>query len=405
MLGKELLKEIIESQRKWILTVKTGIKREKLQEIKIRKTFVLVVSGIRRCGKSTFLNQVSKLQRTFYYLNLEDPRLNGFELNDFNRVDEIFKELYGKGGVYFFDEIQNIKQWEKFIRYIADKGEKIMITGSNASLLSRELGTRLTGRHLTTELFPFSYREFLSFLNLNPSFESYEKFLFKGGFPEYLGGENVEILNELLNDVLMRDIAVKFGIKNTQILKKLAIYLITSVGKEFSYNKLKKIFNIKSVQTCIDYISYFEDAYLVFSVPKFSYSYKKQQISPKKIYSIDNGFSSANSFSFSKDKGKMLENSVFLELRKKYKNIFYFQEENECDFIIKYREKIIKAIQVCYDLNEDNKTREINGLRKAMKKFNLNQGIILTFNQEDEINVDEGKILILPVWKWMAKKK
>ena len=404
MITKNILKKVIESQREWILKIDSGIYREKLKKIKLIKSFALVISGIRRCGKSTLLSQILKNQKKFYYLNLEDPRLEGFELSDFNKVKDIFEELYGFGGVYFFDEIQNVPRWEKFIRFLTDKKTKVVLTGSNASLLSRELGTRLTGRNIPIELFPFSYSEFLQFFELKPNKNSYEKFLFKGGFPEFLKKKDETILHELLKDVLMRDIVTRFGIKNISILKKLAIYLISNVGKEFSYNSLKKMFEVKSVQSVIDYISYLEDSYLVFTVPKFSYSYKKQQVNRKKIYSIDNGFSYANSVSFSKDKGKMLENSVFLNLKREYSEIFYFQKDRECDFVVKEKDKLKAAIQVCYDLNEENKERELNGLLEALEKFKLNHGLILTYDQEDELKIKNKTIKIKPVWKWLLEK-
>src|SRR3989344_4760838 len=261
MITKETLREIIISQRNFLENSEQGILREKIREIKIEDSFALIITGVRRCGKSTLLNQLLRMEKKGYYLNLEDPRLGEFDISDFNKVEVIMKEIYGEGGVYFFDEIQNIPRWEKFIRYLIDKKEKIVITGSNASLLSRELGTKLTGRHLEVELFPFSFKEFLE-----------------------IKKENVNILHELLSDVVMKDIAVRFGIKNTIILNKMAIYLISNVGKGFSYNSIKKIFEIKSVQSVIDYIAYFENAYLVFTIPKFSYSYKQQQINPKKVY-------------------------------------------------------------------------------------------------------------------------
>ena len=199
----------------------------------------------------------------------------------------------------------------------------------------------------------------------------------------------------------MKDIAVRFNIKNTEILKKIAVFLITNVGKEFSYNSIKKMLNIKSVQSVIDYVGFFEEAYLIFTIPRFSYSFKQQQVNPKKVYSIDNGFSNSNSASFSKDNGRMLENLVFLTLRKKHRDIFYFQEKNECDFIIKDREKIVQSIQVCYNLTEENKDREINGLLESMKEFKLNQGLILTYNQDDEFKIENKTIKVLPVWKWL----
>ncbi len=404
MLTKETLKEVIISQREFLLRSEQGTLREEGEEIKIEDSFAIIITGIRRCGKSTFLNQILKKQKKGYYLNLEDPRLEGFELSDFNKIESIMRELYGEEGVYFFDEIQNVDKWEKFIRYLIDKKEKIIITGSNASLLSRELGTRLTGRHLQMEMFPFSFREFLHLKAKAASIGSFEEYFYKGGFPEYLKKENPSILHELLSDVVMKDIAIRFGIKNTSILNKIAIYLISNVGKEFSYNSIKKTFEIKSVQSIIDYISYFEDAYLVFSIPRFSYSYKKQQVNPKKIYSIDNGFSYNNSASFSKDSGKMLENAVFLGLRRRFKDIFYFQEKGECDFVIKEKEKITNAIQVCFDLNEETKNREINGLVSALKEFKLKEGLILTYNQDDEFFVEDKKITVKPVWKWLLGK-
>ncbi len=403
MIQKEILKDLIVSQRDFLDKSEQGTLREKEKEVKIEDSFALIITGIRRCGKSTFLNQLLKRQKKGYYLNLEDPRVDGFELSDFNKIEVIMQELYGEGGVYFFDEIQVVLGWEKFIRYLVDKKEKIVLTGSNASILSRELGTKLTGRHLSVELYPFSFKEFLSLKKEKPSVDSFEEYLNKGGFPEYLKKENPAVLHELLSDVVMKDIAARFGIKNTAILNKIVIYLISNVGKEFSYNSIKKMFEIKSVKSVIDYISFFENAYLVFTLPRFSYSYKQQQVNPKKVYSIDNGFSSNNSASFSKDYGKMLENLVFLALRRRYKNIFYFQERNECGFIIKEKDKIIDALQVCFDLDEENKTRKINGLIEALEKFNIKKGIILTYKQEDEFKIKDKKVKVLPVWKWLAE--
>lgn len=399
MIQKDTLREVIVSQREALDRLDFGTPRE--LKARIDDSFALLVTGVRRSGKSTFLNQLLKGHKGSYYLNLEDPRLDGFELSDFNKVEIIMGELYGSGGIYFFDEIQNIEKWEKFIRYLIDKKERVVITGSNASLLSRELGTKLTGRHLQVEIFPFSFREFMAMKGERPSLKSFDEYLYKGGFPEYLKKENPTILNELLSDVVMKDIAVRFGIRNTGILNKIAIYLISNVGKEFSYNSIRKMFDIKSVQSVIDYVSFFEDAYLVFTVQKFSYSYKNQQMGHKKSYSIDNGFSYNNSASFSKDKGKMLENMVFVELRRRFKDIFYFQDRNECDFVIKQKEKIVLAVQACFELNEDNRDREINGLVSALKEFGLKEGLILTHEQEDEFMAEGKRIVVRPAWKWL----
>jgi len=397
---KERLEKVIVAQRQELVLDEKMVLREDLSLIKPVPSFVKVVSGIRRCGKSTLLRQLLKKEKRFYYLNLEDVRLEEFELSDFVKADEIFSGLYGAHGVYFFDEIQVVSKWEKFIRSLADKKKKVVLTGSNASLLSRELGTLLTGRHLNYELFPFTFREFLEYFTLKPSIDSFEEYFRLGGFPEYLEKKQNYVLQELLKDVVIRDVAVRFGIRNSGLLKRLAIYLISNVGKEFSFNSLKEMFSVASVQSIIDYVSFFEDAYLIFTIPKFSYSYKERQVNPKKVYSIDNGLSAANSVSFSKDTGRMLENQVFLNLRRKHKEMFYFKEKKECDFVVKEREKITQAIQVCYELNEDNKEREINGLMEALIKFKLKQGLILTYNQEDTIENQNKKILIKPAWKW-----
>ncbi len=401
MLLKEDLKKIIISQRNFLDKSETGVLREKKTEIK--KGLAVTITGVRRCGKSTYLNQLIRKQRKSYYLNLEDPRLEGFELSDFFKAEEIMKEIYGEGGTYFFDEIQVVDKWEKYVRYLVDRKEKVVITGSNASLLSSEFGTKLTGRHIQTEMFPFSYNEFLKLKKKKPGVKSFKEYLREGGFPEYLKSKNEEILFELLTDIITRDIAVRYGIKNVQMLKKIAIFLISNVGKEFSYNSIKKAFKIKSVQTVIDYISFFENAYLLFTVPRFSYSFKQQQVNPKKVYSIDNGLSYHLSTTFSEDLGKMLENAVFLHLRRKHKDIYYFKENNECDFVIKEKNKITQAIQSTYKLDESNKEREINGLLEAMQKFNLKTGLIITLSQEDEIKEHNKKILIKPAWKWMQE--
>jgi uncharacterized protein len=180
----------------------------------------------------------------------------------------------------------------------------------------------------------------------------------KGGFPEYLKLENPNILQQLLMDILLKDIVVRHRLKNVEIIKRLTIYLISNIGKKFSYNSLKKILQIKSTQTIIDYISYLEDTYMIFTIPKFSYSHKQEIVNQKKIYAIDNGFININSTSFSKNKGRILENYVFLELRKKNKKIYYYSDKNECDFVIKDKEKIIEVIQTCWEINDENKTEK-----------------------------------------------
>jgi len=403
MLLKETIRSVVKSQKSELSRFGCGTKRERLGQIDLSAPFASVISGIRRCGKSTLLRQLMKGTKNFYYLNFEDPRLSGFESTDFQKLDEVFSEEFGDSNQYFFDEIQNAPKWELFVRGGLDKKKRFAITGSNASLLSRELGTRLTGRHLTCELFPFSFAEFLKFSGKAPGQGSFEEYLEKGGFPEYLKYRKAEILQELLNDIIARDIIVRHGLKSQKTVKELALFLLSNAGKEFSYNGIKKTFNLGSANTAIAFISYFEDSYILFTVPRFDYSQKKQVASPKKIYAIDNGLAGANSVSFSADKGRMLENAVFLQLRRNGKNIFYFRQKGECDFLVKEKEKITGAIQVCHEITEDNKERETAGLMEAMEKFKLAEGLILTLGQKDTLKIKGRKITVKPAWEWMSK--
>ncbi len=399
MILKDILKEIVKLQREELEKQDVGVKRELIKSLDMRSPHALIISGIRRCGKSTLLKQVTRKLNNFYYFNFEDQRALDFEVSDFEKLNEIFHELYGSSNYYLFDEIQNVSGWERFVRKMQDSGKKFLITGSNASLLSKELGTKLTGRHLMNELFPFSYPEMLKLTNKKQSLSSFEDYFNKGGFPEYLKYGNEAILQQVFNDIILRDIVVRYGLKNAKIVKDLAIYLLTNVGKEFSYNKLRKLFNFGSTNTVISYISHYEESYLLFTVPRFDYSYKKQLVKKKKVYVIDAGLARANSISFSRDKGRILENFFFLALRKKYKGIYYFKENKECDFLVREKGKITQAIQVCYKLDGDNKDREINGLKEAMNKFNLKKGTIITFNQQDKFE----NIEVMPAWKWLLK--
>jgi len=403
MILKDTLQEIAKRQKVEIKRSEIGVERKKLNDIDLKTEHAIVISGIRRCGKSTLLRQVSKKLKDFYCFNFEDPRAVNFELSDFDRLNEALEEEFGKSDYYLLDEIQNVEKWELFVRSLLDHKKKVLLTGSNASLLSRELGTRLTGRHIRYELLPFSYEEFLEFRKKKASADTFKEYLICGGFPEYLKEKKIEILHELLNDIVNRDIAVRYNLRNTKVLKELAIYLLTNVGKEFSYNKLKEVFKLGSANTVIDFISHFEDSYLLFTINKFDYSLKKQQVNPKKVYSIDNGMSNANSVTFSEDKGRMLENAVFQQLRREFKEIFYFSNSGECDFVIKESNKVTQALQVCYRLTETNKTREIDGLVDALKKFKLDKGIIVTHNQEDSFIVEGKKIKLVPAWKWFTK--
>lgn len=401
MILKETLGSIVKAQHQELDSSEYGVERTIIKEIDMNLPFAIILSGIRRCGKSTLLKQIMKTKRNEYYFNFEDPRATSFEVSDFQKLDEIFKEEYGQSDCYFFDEIQNVEKWELFVRTMLEKKKHFLITGSNASLLSRELGTKLTGRHLRYELFPFSYNEFLEFTSRKAGVDSFDEYLQKGGFPEYLKYNRSDILHELFNDIIMRDIVVRHKLRNPKAIKEMALFLTANIGAEFSYNSLAKTFGLGSVNSAVAFVSYLEDSYLLFTVSKFDYSPKKQAINPKKSYSIDNGLASANSVTFSANKGRMLENCVFLGLRRAGKEIFYFRENKECDFLVKEKNAITRAIQVCYEINEDNKKREIDGLMEALEKFDLSEGVILTYDQKDKMEMSDKTIKVEPTWRWL----
>lgn len=382
MLLKSLLKEVAEAQKENLLKLNTGLKRHQLDEMPELASNALIISGIRRCGKSTLLHQLLKGKYpNAYYLNFEDPRLYEFELNDFTRLDELITE--SENNVLFFDEIQVVEGWERYIRQKLDEGFKLIITGSNASLLSSELGSKLTGRHITKEFFPFSWNEFCEFKSLEHSTTALKKYMEIGGFPEYVKTEDEDILHQLFEDILVRDIAVRYGVRDVKTLQRLALYLVSNVGNLVTGNKLRSLFGIGATSTVMEYFSYLEQTWLMHFIPKFSYSMRKQAVNPRKVYAIDTGLINVNSKSFSGDFGRILENLVFLHLRRNFKEIYYFSEKSECDFVTFDKGNAHEVIQVCYELNPENLNRELNGLFEALSFFELKEGTIVTLNQSD----------------------
>lgn len=419
MLSESEIKEILVRQRETILNKRYGIEREVLREVesKIKLPHVVVLTGLRRSGKSTLLRQLIKKHyedKDFYYLNFEDERLFNFPANEFNRLYEALISLYGKKKTFFLDEIQNITNFETFVRRLYEEGFKFFITGSSATLLSRELGTKLTGRHVDIVVRPFSFLEFLELKEVRINKESiykietkveikkyFEEYLIKGGMPEYLIYNDAELLTRVYEDTIIKDIAVRYKVNNVAVLRQLYSYLINNFANKFSYNSIKKVTSIKSVNTIKKFISYLEETYFAKTINKFDYSYKKQIINDKKFYVLDNGFIGILSKKLTKDFGWLLESLVFNYLNKNYE-VFYYADKKECDFLVVKNKEIKQAIQVCYELNEDNREREIEGLTEAMEKFKLREGLLLTNSQEEEIKLArQKKIIVKPVWKWL----
>lgn len=418
---KSLLKEIVLEQEKDRQGIDIGIQRAALSVALRQATLphAVVVSGVRRSGKSTLLNQIISdlYKKGVYYFNFEDERLVDFNVEDFNNLYEVFLELYGEKKVFFFDEVQNVPQWEVFVRRMQGKGCKFFITGSNALLLSKELGTKLTGRNVNVELFPFSFMEFLSFkgfkcsrncLSLTSERAAIKKhfaeYLKHGGMPEYLKYQDTTLLKRVYDDILYRDIVARYGIKQVKPLRELGLYLLSNIGGTFSYNNLKKVLGVGSMNTIKSYADFMENSYLIFLVSKFSYSLKQQFVSLKKVYCIDNGLADAVAFQFSKNKGKFLENLVFLELRRNFQEIYYYKTTNnlEVDFLIKTGKNGLKLIQVAENLdNEKTRHRELNALKKAMDELKLKTALILTEDTEEEITLEGKVITVKPIYKWL----
>jgi Predicted ATPase (AAA+ superfamily) len=396
MIRQEEIALVIDSQRETFLKQDSGFTRDALTDIPVADSFATIITGIRRCGKSTLLLQL--LRRDYQdavYLNFDDIRLSGFKTGDLTRLHREIEKREIK--VLFFDEIQIVEGWEKYINQLLREGYRVFITGSNASMLSVELGTHLTGRHLSMELFPFSYSEFIRFKELENGENAVMDYLKIGGIPEYVKTGISVVLNTLVDDILMRDIAVRHSVRDVTSLRQLTAFLITNIGNLVSANKLVGMFDIKSPATFLEYFSFLKDAYLLEFVPMFSHSLKVQARNPKKVYAMDMGLYTENSISTSDNMGRRLENLIFLHLRRKYKHIFYYKDKGECDFIAMKKSAVKEAIQVCLTVNDENFDREYNGLLGAMQNLGLKEGCIVTLNQSDMFEKDDMIIKMVPV--------
>ena len=424
MISRELLKKVLLEQRNKIKTEKKLVPRKQLEDIRnlFNTKQSIIITGIRRCGKSTLFLEIIKefFNGNYYYIDFQDERLSKFEVEDFDMLYEVLIELFGENKTFFLDEIQNILNWEKWIRRMYDNDFKFFITGSNAKLLSKELATLLTGRHINISLYPFSFREYLMFKGYefndrdvylterrSTIIECFNEYLERGGFPEYLKDNRIEILQEYFNDIIYNDVGARYNFENVKELKELARYLITNSGCLTSYNKITNSTNIKSPTTVIKYFGGLENAYLIIQVPYFSYSLRKQTVNPFKVYTIDTGLRNAVAFKITKDKGKDYETLTAVQLARERKEFYYWKDskQREVDFLVKEGNKVTQMIQVCYYLEEEKtKEREISGLITACKEFKLKEGVIITEDKEGEEEIESINIKYIPLWKWLLRQ-
>jgi len=408
-----------------------GVPRELLNNVLefLDLDHILAISGVRRCGKSYLMRQIinrlldqSISPENILFVNFDFPDFSGRPAEDI--LDAVFKEYLRikqpEGKIFlFFDEIQTIPKWEIWLKYQYDLHKskmKIIVTGSNSALLSSDYASRLTGRLIEKRLFPFSFSEFLDFhgiehkrpefLSLNTAkiLNRFELFLNYGAMPEVVehdeGSAKLEILSSYFNTIIFKDISGRFGIRDTLLLKDIALYLLGQFTNSVNLKKLADQF-FTTRDTVRDFIKYLELSCFIFSLYKFSYSHKTQLLSQKKTFAADNGFSALLPVRFTPDKGRLLEQVVFLELKRRYNQIFYFRNQRECDFIIYDHSRYVAAFQVCYEINENNQQREIQGLLAGCRELKIDEGIILTWNQESELTKDGIRIKISPVWKWL----
>lgn len=377
---------------------------------------VLVITGVRRCGKSILAHLWLK-NKKYGYVNFDDERLFGIEAKDLNKILEAFYQLNGDVTDVVLDEPQNVAGWELFVNRL-QRTKRVIVTGSNAKLLSMELATHLTGRHTDIVLYPFSFAEFLDYRAFKPDIyltesaaktkKLLEEYIEQGGFPEALKFGKRRLF-WLYNDIISKDVVSRHNVRHIKALKELAKYFISNFSSEMTYNKLKNLLNVKSVHTVKNYTDFLEATYLVFQLERFSYKIKETMLAPRKIYVVDTGMINTLGFRFSENYGKLMENAVAIQLMRKKStdpllevNYWKDYQQNEIDFVIKKGPNVKQLIQVCYNLGDCNtKKREINALLKGSGELKCKNLCVITNDLETEEKVEGKKIKFIPLWKWL----
>jgi len=397
------LTAIVEDQLK-AANARRTMRRDALSAIRFVSDFATIVMGVRRCGKSTLAAQCRKsFDGAVLALNFDDLRMMNFAAEDFRALDKVIEAR--KARLLVFDEIHNVTGWELYVRQKLDQGYKVLVTGSNATMLSRELGTKLSGRHLDVELFPFSYSEYLRFVKRRPGVTSFKAYVRSGGFPGYLATNEKEVLRELVGDILYKDVAVRNGIRDVRPLQELCSFLLCNVGNRVSPSRLKDALHVKSSTTVMEYFNHLENAYFVQRLEAYSESVKARLLAPKKIYVADTALSVVMKTSQSEDDGHYLENIVYWHIRRSATEVYYFDEgHGECDFVFKDNDNRFHAVQVCWHLDDENRDREMKGLLAALRRFGLKSGTIVTLDQSDFAVEDGCDIHIVSAADYLTKE-
>lgn len=438
-MNKENIIEILNEWNFWGKELKIGINRplyvNKLMEF-VSSDKIISIIGVRRSGKSTLIKQTAKSliekgisPANILIVNFEEPMLEGVDTAFLLKIYQAYREIISPNQkpYIFLDEIQNVNKWERFARSLQEKNEAyVIVTGSSSKLSSDELATVLTGRQLYFEVFPLSFKEFLSFRNneitnkkdiliKNPEIKKYfREYLNTGGFPEIVLSDNEEFKKRVIvsyyEDIISRDIIQRFKINKTEQLKMLLYFYITNTSSHISFHSASN-FTKLPVETIRRFTSYLELTKLVFFVKRFSFSIKEQENSSRKIYCIDSGIANRIGLKFSSNFGRLAENVVAINLKilqsiSPLMEIYYWKNRagtHEVDFIIKEGTEVKKIIQVCWDISSPKtKKREVSSLLKAMDDFKLSEGLIITEEYDDEEFIEGKKIRYIPLWKWLV---
>jgi len=426
------LKSLLVTHKNRFINRKGLIKREVLSNIekKVTSREIVFISGIRRSGKSSLMSLICNYllkdikidAKSILFVNFEDERFVKFLVDDFERLYQSYLELENPIGrkYLFFDEIQNIDNWERWINRLYEfEDVKIFITGSNATLISSSVSTSLTGRNRQIEMFPFSFREYLLYKeqeysnydlllpeNIIEIKRAFTEYIEYGGFPEVIKNKDITLADQYFKDIIHRDVISKYNLRNVKEIRELSLFLITNTGSLSSYDSLRKTISAKNSTTIKNYLNILEDVYLIHSLPKFDFSVKKQIYNPNKYYVSDLGFYNAVGFKFSENIGKILENIVFEQLLRKNKELYYWKTPKgaEVDFVTKEFSKLTNAYQVTFELTEENKDREIKSLNAISKEIDSINCYILTYEQEKIIETKDFRIKVIPIWKWLISE-
>ncbi|MBI5036203.1 ATP-binding protein [Candidatus Micrarchaeota archaeon] len=416
---KETIKRIIREFHEEGLpeVVERSVQLPNLEKI----TKAIVIIGPRRTGKTYLTYQMMKEKISqgkeitdFLYVNFEDERIAGIRPGQLDYLLECYQDLYPeKKPVLVLDEVQNVGEWEKFVRRLNEKKYEIYVTGSNSRLLSKEISTSLRGRCLAIELLPFSFKEYsaLKGIKLEENWQygnqrheikkAFDEYFTLSGFPEVALENKLELVDDYYKAVFYRDVIERYKIKNTELMRLFMQYLVNNYSQAFSVNKFNNFAKsngyTSSTSVIHSYARILEDVYYCFFMGARLKSAKKQTSYFKKTYLSDQGF--INHYVTEKDKGRMLENIVFLELYRRGAKPAYYKDGAECDFVTQD-----SAIQVTYALEENNKKWEIDGAIHATERFNTKHAIIITYGQEDQIKTHDTTIRVIPIWKWLLQK-